>query len=109
MKWESNRLLFQVYRKEDQKLKCVDQQSTHRSATFKPIATGVYTRLSRLTSSSKSTAEMPIDKLYPDHTAALKAVDLADDNFPKFGEVWADLSNNMVTEKKRQKQKDNQS
>eukprot|EP00957_Ditylum_brightwellii_P046763 3548933-Ditylum_brightwellii.AAC.1 len=107
MKWESNRLLFQVYRKEDQQFKYVDRQSTHRPTTFKSIVTGVYTRLSRLTSYSKSTVEKPIDKLYPDHAAALKAADLADDNFPKFGEVWADLANNVATEKKRRKQKDN--
>ena len=109
MKWESNRLLFQVYRKEDQQLKYMDQQSTHRPTTFKSIATGVYTRLSRLTSYSDSTAKMPIDKLYPDHAAALKSANLLDDNFPKFGEVWADLANNVAMEKKRWKWKNNQS
>eukprot|EP00957_Ditylum_brightwellii_P079463 6042908-Ditylum_brightwellii.AAC.1 len=86
MKWESNRLLFRVYRKEDQQLKYVDQQSTHRPTTFKSITTGVYARLSRLTSYSESMAEMPIDKLYPDHAAALKSANLVEDNFPKFGE-----------------------
>eukprot|EP00957_Ditylum_brightwellii_P120831 9215593-Ditylum_brightwellii.AAC.1 len=45
---------------------------------------------------------MPINELYPDHAEALKAADLVDDKFPKFGEVWADLADNIVTEKKRQ-------
>eukprot|EP00957_Ditylum_brightwellii_P163469 12445960-Ditylum_brightwellii.AAC.1 len=39
MKWERNRLLFRVYRKEDQQLKYVDQQSTHRPTIFKSIVT----------------------------------------------------------------------
>eukprot|EP00957_Ditylum_brightwellii_P021314 1607394-Ditylum_brightwellii.AAC.1 len=109
MKWESNKLLFQVYRKEDQQLKYMDQQSTHRPTTFKSIATGVYTRLSRLTSYSDSTAKKSIDELYPDHTAALKAADLVKDKFLKFGEIWKDLANNAVTEKKKKKRKDNRS
>eukprot|EP00957_Ditylum_brightwellii_P151596 11544732-Ditylum_brightwellii.AAC.1 len=64
----------------------MDQQSTHKPTTFKSIATGVYTRLSRLTFYSDSMARKSIDKLYPDHAAALKAADLIGDNFPKFGE-----------------------
>eukprot|EP00957_Ditylum_brightwellii_P033012 2503019-Ditylum_brightwellii.AAC.1 len=50
MKWENEKLLFQVYRKEDQQLKYMDQQSTCRHSTFKSIAASVYTRLSQLTS-----------------------------------------------------------
>eukprot|EP00957_Ditylum_brightwellii_P156358 11900920-Ditylum_brightwellii.AAC.1 len=88
MKWENNQFLFQVYIKEDQQLKYMDQQSTHRPSIFKSIATGVYTRLSQLTSYSDSTAEKCIDKLYPDHTKALNAVNLMNGKFPKFGEIW---------------------
>eukprot|EP00957_Ditylum_brightwellii_P197449 15043956-Ditylum_brightwellii.AAC.1 len=76
MKWESNKLLFQMYSKEDQQLKYVDQQSTHRPTTFKSIMTGVYTRLSRLTSYLDSTTEKSIDELYTDNAAALKAADI---------------------------------
>eukprot|EP00957_Ditylum_brightwellii_P091315 6953387-Ditylum_brightwellii.AAC.1 len=107
MKWESNKLLLQVYRKEEQQLKYKDQQSTHRPITFKSIATGVYTRLSRLTSYSDSMAEKLIDKLYPDHAAALNVVNLIKDKFPKFGEIWKDLANNAATEEKKKKWKDN--
>eukprot|EP00957_Ditylum_brightwellii_P126575 9646930-Ditylum_brightwellii.AAC.1 len=109
MKWESNKLLFQVYKKEDQQLKYVDQQSTHRPTIFKSIVTGVYTRLSRHTSYSDSMAEKLIDELYPDHAAALKAADLVKDKFLKFREIWKDLANNTATEEKKKKQKDNQS
>eukprot|EP00957_Ditylum_brightwellii_P141980 10816510-Ditylum_brightwellii.AAC.1 len=109
MTWESNKPLFRVYRKEDQQLKHMDQQSTHRPTTFKYIATGVYTRLSRLTSSSDSTAEKSVDKLYPDHTAALKAANLVKDKFPKFGEIWTDLANNAAMEEKKKKWKDSRS
>eukprot|EP00957_Ditylum_brightwellii_P086620 6590691-Ditylum_brightwellii.AAC.1 len=107
MKWESNKFLFGVYRKEDQQLKYVDQQSTHRPTTCKSIATGFYTRLSRLTSYLDSTTEKSIDKLYPDHAAALKVADLVKDKFPKFGEIWKDLANNAATEEKKKKRKDN--
>eukprot|EP00957_Ditylum_brightwellii_P021624 1630735-Ditylum_brightwellii.AAC.1 len=107
MKWESNKHLFRVYRKEDQQLKYVDQQSAYRPMTFKSIATGVYTRLSRLTSYSDSTAEKSIDKLYPDHAVALKAADLVRDEFPKLREIWKDLANNAATEEKKKKRKDN--
>eukprot|EP00957_Ditylum_brightwellii_P125135 9539234-Ditylum_brightwellii.AAC.1 len=69
--------------------------------------TGVYTRLSRLTSYSDSTAVKSIDKIYPDHAAALKAADLIGDKFPKLGEVWKDLANNATTEEKKKKRKDN--
>eukprot|EP00957_Ditylum_brightwellii_P182694 13915738-Ditylum_brightwellii.AAC.1 len=62
MKWESSKLLLRVYRKEDQQLKYIDQQSTHRPTTFKSTITGVYTRQSRLTSNSDSTAEKSINK-----------------------------------------------
>eukprot|EP00957_Ditylum_brightwellii_P182163 13878894-Ditylum_brightwellii.AAC.1 len=65
MKWENEKLLFRVYRKEDQQLKYVDQQSTHRPSTFKSIATGVYTRLSHLTSYSDSMASKSIDRPGP--------------------------------------------
>eukprot|EP00957_Ditylum_brightwellii_P024906 1883383-Ditylum_brightwellii.AAC.1 len=108
MKWESNKLLFQVYRKEDQQLKYVDQQSTHKPTTFKYTTTGVYTRLSRLTSYSDSTAKKLIDELYPDHAAALKVADLVKDKVPKFGEILKDLANIAATEEKKKKQKDNQ-
>eukprot|EP00957_Ditylum_brightwellii_P121134 9238930-Ditylum_brightwellii.AAC.1 len=77
--------------------------------TFRSITTGVYTRLSRLTSYSDSTAEKLIDKLYPDHAAVLKAANLVGDDYPKFGKIWKDLTNNAATEEKKKKQKDNQS
>eukprot|EP00957_Ditylum_brightwellii_P161178 12272349-Ditylum_brightwellii.AAC.1 len=109
MKWESNKLLIRMYRKEDQQLKYVDQQSTHMPTTFKSIATGVYTRLSRLTSYSDSIAENSINELYPDHAAALKTADLVGDKFPKLRKIWKDLANSAATGKKKKKRKDIQS
>eukprot|EP00957_Ditylum_brightwellii_P202868 15332142-Ditylum_brightwellii.AAC.1 len=73
--------------KEDKQLKYVDQQSAHRPTTFKSIATGVYTRLSQLTSYSKSTVGKSIDKLYPSHAKALNVANIVKDNFPTFGEL----------------------
>eukprot|EP00957_Ditylum_brightwellii_P043680 3311237-Ditylum_brightwellii.AAC.1 len=64
IKWENAKLLFCVYRKEDQQLKYVYQQSTHRPSTFKSIATGVYTQLSSLAPYSDSTASKSINQLY---------------------------------------------
>eukprot|EP00957_Ditylum_brightwellii_P131890 10057657-Ditylum_brightwellii.AAC.1 len=94
---------------EDQQLKYVDQQSTHRPNTFKSIVMGVYTILSRLTSYSDSMAEKSIDELYPDHAAALNAANLIKDKFPKFREILKDLVNNAATEEKKKKRNDNQS
>eukprot|EP00957_Ditylum_brightwellii_P136367 10400218-Ditylum_brightwellii.AAC.1 len=88
VKWENEKLLFPVYRKEYQQLKYIDQQSTHRPSTFKSIATGVYTRLSWLKSYSDSTANKSIDKLYPNLAEASNTVNLVNGRFPKFGEIW---------------------
>eukprot|EP00957_Ditylum_brightwellii_P199772 15228832-Ditylum_brightwellii.AAC.1 len=107
MKWESNQLLFRMYREEDQELKYVDQQSTHRPINFKSIATGVYTRLSRLTSYSESTAEKSIDEIYPEHAEALNAANLMKDKFPTFGEIWKNQANDVAMEEKKKKRKDN--
>eukprot|EP00957_Ditylum_brightwellii_P097170 7400501-Ditylum_brightwellii.AAC.1 len=106
---KKEKLLFQVYRKEDRQLKYVDQQSTHRPSTFKSIATGVYTRLSQLTSYSDSTANKFIDKLYPDHAEALNAANLVNGKFPKFGEIWKNQTSDVAMEENKKKQKDNRS
>eukprot|EP00957_Ditylum_brightwellii_P174600 13294011-Ditylum_brightwellii.AAC.1 len=70
---------------------------------------GVYTRLSRLTSHSDSTAGKLIDKLYPDHAIALNAANLMKDKLPTFEEIWKNQANDVATEEKKKKWKNNQS
>eukprot|EP00957_Ditylum_brightwellii_P098536 7506394-Ditylum_brightwellii.AAC.1 len=43
MRWQGNRLEFQVYQKENQLLKYIDKQSTHHPLTFRPTTTSVLT------------------------------------------------------------------
>eukprot|EP00957_Ditylum_brightwellii_P142696 10872519-Ditylum_brightwellii.AAC.1 len=106
MKWENKKLLFQVFRKEDQQLKYVDGQNTHRPLTFKSIAAGVYTQFSCLTSYSDSTVSKSIDKLYPDHAAVLNTAHLVNGKFPNFGEIWKNQVNGVAIEEKKKNQKD---
>eukprot|EP00957_Ditylum_brightwellii_P131148 10002954-Ditylum_brightwellii.AAC.1 len=93
--------------KEDQQLKYVDQQSTHRPLTIKSIAAWVYTGLSRLASYSDSMVSKSINKLYPDHAAALNTANLVNRKFPKLGEIWKNQLNDVAKGEKKKKWKDN--
>ena len=71
--WNTDgKLNFKAYKKEDQQIKYVDSTSAHTSATRKAIPTGVFTRLSGLTSKTTSNGKKHLDELYPEHAAALK-------------------------------------
>eukprot|EP00957_Ditylum_brightwellii_P170626 12987639-Ditylum_brightwellii.AAC.1 len=87
MNWdrESGEMRFLVFRKTNQALKYVDRKSTHRPTTFKSFASGVFTRLARLTSKIAANEKASIDKIYPDRAEALFTANLAPPtDFPTF-------------------------
>ena len=80
-------LKFQIYMKENQKLKYLNSDSTHMSSTFRAIPSGVLGRLSKLTSKNKKLDNTTIDKIYPLHADALKIAGIAPKIFPTFFEL----------------------
>ena len=61
--WNADRELeFQIHRKENQKFKYLNKRSTHINATFNGILSGNINGLAKLTSRTKKSAQMRIDK-----------------------------------------------
>ena len=88
MLWnDRGKLVFQVHLKPNQKLKYLNEDSTHLPSTFRAIPAGVLNRLSSLTSKSKKLDHVRIDKIYPEHAEALKTAGIAPDEFPTFKEL----------------------
>ena len=72
MSWnEKNELRFGVHLKENQSLKYLNADSQHTKATFKAIPSGVFRRLSSLTTITKENEDSRIDQVYPEHAKAL--------------------------------------
>eukprot|EP00957_Ditylum_brightwellii_P040940 3100214-Ditylum_brightwellii.AAC.1 len=73
MGWDktSGEMRFSVFRKPNQALKYVNKEYTHRSTTFKSIASRVFTRLARLTVNIPANVKAQIDKIYLEHAEAL--------------------------------------
>ena len=102
MFWSSHgRLKFKVHIKPNQALKYLNRGSSHTNSCFKAIASGVFGRLTKLTSKSKKTMNSRINELYPLHAAALKLADLAPELFPKMKEIVARLE---INEKEKDKE-----
>ena len=81
------KLNFKVHMKENQILKYLNKGSCHTSNCFKAILNGVFKRLSKLTSKTKSNLNLKLDKLYPDHAKALRTANLAPSSFPTMKEI----------------------
>ena len=79
-------LHFQVYMKENQKLKYLNRGSTHTKDCFKAIQKGVQNRLGKLTTKTKANENQPLNKLYPDHFQALEKAILVQDPIPTLKE-----------------------
>ena len=100
MRWnEKEELRFQVHMKPNQKLKYLNNDSTHTQVTFKAILNGVLGRLNKLTSRTKELENVPIDKIYPHHAKALQIAGIAPKTFPTFREL-DELSNKLTPEEK---------
>eukprot|EP00957_Ditylum_brightwellii_P056431 4277395-Ditylum_brightwellii.AAC.1 len=76
MTWKDNCLRFGVYCIPKQVLKYVDTSSTHRSTVFKPITSGFFTRLTRLTSNYNKVKNKSFEEVYPEHAKVLKKLAL---------------------------------
>ena len=81
MYWYHSDLAFKVHLKENQILNYVDADSTHTKPCLKAILSGVIRRLTALTTVTPENQDTTIDKLYPDHIAALRRAKLIPHGF----------------------------
>ena len=79
--WRGDDLKFQVHLKPNQILKYLNKGSSHTNACTKAIPAGVLRRLAILTSPTPETENMPLNQLYPKHTAALQKSKLISPDF----------------------------
>ena len=98
-----NELNFRVHVKENQKLKYLNSDSTHTKCCLKAIPCGIFGRLAKLTSTSRSKLETRIDKLYPNHTNALEIAGLAPKKYPKLKGILNFISTNNNERRKNRK------
>jgi hypothetical protein len=77
---EDETLQFKVHLKENQVLKYLNGGSAHTKHVFKSIPYGVVRRLTVLTSITPENENVPINELYPVHTAALENAGLVPPN-----------------------------
>ena len=75
-------LQFGVLSKKGQKLKYVRKEGTHTPGTLRAITSGVLNRLTKLTSRKTFIHYEGVDRIYPDHTIALRKPGLTPPNFP---------------------------
>jgi len=66
--------------------------SIHTKACFKAILSGVYKRLSKLTTITDTNKNLPLDKIYPQHFQALQHAGLVTKKVPR-------LNNYNITKK----------
>jgi len=71
-----------VHLKLNQQLKCLNADGIHTKACFKAIPSGVYKRLSKLTTITETNKNLPIDKIYPQHFQALQHAGLVTKKVP---------------------------
>ena len=89
MRWTTEgELNFSVFRKSGQQLKYVGKESTHTPGTLRVIPSGVLNRLAKFTSRKPSLHSEEVDKVYPDHTNALRKAGLAPPDFRTMGDSW---------------------
>jgi len=79
-------LQFKVHLKPNQQLKCLNADSIHTNACFKTIPSGVYKRLSKLTTITDANKDLPLDQLYPQHFKALHHAGLVTNRIPTLTE-----------------------
>ena len=94
-------LQFSVFRKKEQKIKCVLMGSTHTLGTIRLILSGVLNRLSKLTSRKTSFGYGGFDKIYPLHANALHKTGLAPHIFQKWESYRTIRSRIWILRKKK--------
>lgn len=86
MFWNDETLNFQVHLKDNQKLKYLNNGSSHTKSCFDAIWKGVSGRLAKLTSRNVDTEDKRLNKLYPEHAKALEQAKLAPEEYPTLGD-----------------------
>ena len=88
MFWNSNsKLSFKVHLKENQRLKYLNKGSAHTPGCFKAIPSGVFKRLTKLTSLDDDNTNCKLSELYPTHFEALNNAKLIKpEQIPTLGE-----------------------
>ena len=81
------KLRFRVHLKPNQTLKYLNQESTHTKSCIRAVRQGVFNRLVKLTSTTRSTLSSRMNTLYPDHCRALAVAGLLPDEVPTMNEV----------------------
>jgi len=71
-----------VHLKPNQQLKFLNTDKIHTKACFKAIPSGVYKRLSKLTTITETKNNLPLDKIYPQHFQALQQAGLVTKRIP---------------------------
>ena len=94
-------LQFGVFRKKGQQLKYVGKESTHTHGNLRAIPSGFLNRLDKLTSIKTSIYSEGVDKIYPNHTKALRKAGLAPPNFPTMGYLWSKQYEKIDIKKKQ--------
>ena len=91
MSWINNGLSFKVYKKPNQQLHYLNNQSLHTRACKRAIPEGVYNRLGKLTTMTPSNRSSLISEVYPEHYQKLQVAGLIKGQPPTMEEVhkWA--------------------
>ena len=79
--------LGKVNIKPNQELKYLNRGSTHTSACFKAIPSGVFGRLAKLTTMTPENANKPLEELYPKHIEVLRKAELIQGPTPTLKQV----------------------
>ena len=92
-------LQFGVFRKKLQQLEYFGKESTHTPSTLRVIPSGVLNRLANLTSRKTSIHCEVVEKIYPDHTNALRKAGLTPPNFLTMENLWNKQNEKLDIEK----------
>ena len=79
---------YQVHQKPNQQLKYLNKGSTHTNAMSNAIPSGIFYRLTKITSRKNKNAQMKINEIYQGHAKDLSKVGLALKVYPTLNEIW---------------------
>ena len=109
-------LQFQVHLKPNQELKYLNKGSTHTTACFRAIPSGVFGRLAKLTTMTPANANKPLEELYPKHIEVLRKAELIQGPTPTLKQVLDNQNQTKspknlreITQKERERGEDQSS
>lgn len=93
MTWNDSIITYEVYFKENQRIKYLNKGSTHKETVFHTTPRGAFNRLSLLTTFNVSNINKGVDELYPMHAEALVQAGMMKKNeFPILSECMKEPS-----------------